>query len=193
MRIKTFAEHKLDESLNEYATYVIPTMDDLIKAIEEIGVNVKITYTDKSMSINGKTFRFPEMSNDWQNMDTSKDIAFDNKVVAYLHDLCKDKWEDVKTKYEALVNQIKELGELTVSHGQVHFGPTAPDSIKKILPRVQDWVNKFRDISTGEDFNKILREYEVMRHLFDRGYLHQVQQALVKKNGPVTVTTEDKE
>ena len=183
-------EKFVKESLNEGSTFVIPTMDDLAKAVEEIGVNINIKYTDKSMTINGKTFRFPQMNDHWQNSDISKSIAFDDKVADYLHELCKDKWEDVHAKYEGILNQIKSLGELRISHSHFDYGPTAPASIRKVLPDVQEWVNKWREIATGEDFNKTLREYEVLRHLFDRQYLRLVKHSLAKKQSPVTVTEE---
>lgn len=156
----------------EYLSYRISNWDELINGLIEIGAPVKIEKTsgDKSLKIDGVVYRVPK------NIKTGigVDMMFDEKILDALRDnsaLVK-MWKTAKQKFKTILNNLRRL-DTVVGYlrdpERLDWGNTGANSILEYYSQISKIKSIMDDILTKSNIEE-LRRYEVLRHLFDRGY-----------------------
>lgn len=164
--MKSYKELFTSVMLNEYkAPYAgINTLQDLIDAVEGLfpGV-VKIKQTPDGISVDGRRFKAVD-----DYASTSKKIGFDDKIEEALRANKKlmKVWKEVHGNYSLV---LKELKKYDVRRARdIDWATYGPRDMRSFIESINNMVDLLEKLPFNLD--KVMREYEVLRVLFDRGY-----------------------
>lgn len=171
--IKSF-ESFINESENglllEYTSYRISNGEELLNGLKEIGAPITIDVKNASVTIDGQNIRIPK-----NLKDTSTSTAWDDKVMDALRNNKEltSMWKTVRAKYENILKNMKSIDSLTGYLGDpknIDFGITGPAAINAYFQKITQAQKFLNDLLSNKSTQDTLRQYEVLRHLYDRGY-----------------------
>jgi hypothetical protein len=159
-----------DNYLYEYTSYRISNAEELLKGLEEIGAPVKIDIKQSSVIIDGVRYSIPK-----NLKDSSTSIKWDDKLVDALHknEELNKMWKVVNSKYSTILKNFRGLKSLVGYIGDpehINWGPTGPAQINSYFQKIVEIHDFLKDLIANPEAQDILRKYEILRHLYDRGY-----------------------
>lgn len=171
--LSSLVNESLHQSLqiNEYLSYRVSNWGELINGLAEIGAPVKIDKGKSSISVDDVAYRLPK---DLTNIST--DIAFDKKIVDALRkntELTK-MWKDVNSKYSSILKNLRNITSIAgsaYSPEHINWGNTGPANINDYFSNISKQYKFLNDLIGNASAQKTLRQYEILRHLYDDGYM----------------------
>lgn len=154
----------------EYLSYRISTPTELLDGLKEINAPIQIDIKNSSVSIDGVNYRVPKNIN-----DTGASVNWDSKLYDALHknDELTAMWKTVNHKYSSIINNLRKTKSVTgimPNPEYIDWGTTGAANINSYFQAITKLQKMLQDILANKDAQDTLRKYEVLRHLFDRGY-----------------------
>ena len=166
----SFLNESNENLILEYTSYRVSNAEDLLNGLKEIGAPIQIDLKNASVTIDGKNLRAPK-----NLKDTGTSIKWDDAVMDALRNNkeLSAMWKTVNAKYENILKNMKSVESLTGYLGDpksIDFGTTGPARINDYFQKITQVQKFLNDLLSNANTQKTLREYEILRHLYDRGY-----------------------
>ena len=162
------------ETIVEYFSYRISNAQELIDGLKEIDAPIELTTNGKNVIvIDSKRFKI----SDKIKSDTMSSISFDDKIYSALHDNVElsKMWKLVNAKYTSILKNAQSIANATLSLNHTNWGTTGPAEINKYFQKISEIQVSMKNLIANKEAQDALRAYEVLRHLYDRGYSNLVK------------------
>lgn len=166
----SFLNESNENLILEYTSYRVSNAEDLLNGLKEIGAPIQIDLKNASVTIDGKNLRVPKNLKDSGTSIKWDDAVYDalrnNKELSAM-------WKTVNAKYENILKNMRSIDSLTGYIGDtkhMDFGTTGPARINEYFQKITQVQKFLSDLLSNANTQKTLREYEILRHLYDRGY-----------------------
>lgn len=154
--------------LSKIEEYAVPhlgysTLQDVIDAVNAEFPNVvSIKQTNTGITIDGINLQLP------RDPSFVKAFEYDNVVVTQLRKNAKlmKIWNTVNKNYSMILNEIRKWKILDPNY--INWSTVGPSDLQRFRADVMNMIDLLKKLPF--DFDKVMKQYEVLRILFDRGY-----------------------
>lgn len=166
----SFLNESQETILLEYNSYRVSNTEELLNGLKEIGAPITIDVKNASVTIDGQNLRIPK-----NLKDTGTSIKWDDKVYDALRNNkeLSAMWKTVSGKYDIIIKNMRSLDSLTGylrDPKSIDWGVTGPAQINAYFQKITQVQKFLSDLLSDKSTQDTLRQYEILRHLYDRGY-----------------------